>query len=258
MKASRTITSKITRLPLVYIAIGVLCGTLLLQSHVEAYDVNSYTIHNYTHVSGGRSVTSSPINQISGDIPSQCSDVAIGISKNGNPFRYFFSESGQVSLYDSMNKSWWLDLNAQGFPLQESGVYDIYVASKCGRSSYNTPLYSDLHGSAVLIVPDYCDDDCIPIYRMYDLYKNVHFYTTSENERNNLLGMSGAYRVEGVAGYAQSYNDPSLNTVPVHRFYNYIKGVHFYTSNQAEASNVNDTMSSTYRYEGVSYNVIKP
>jgi beta propeller repeat protein len=40
---------------------------------------------------------------------------------------------------------------------------------------------------------------------------------------------------------------------PVHRFYNFIQGVHFYTANQAEATNVNNNLWWTFRYEGVGY-----
>jgi hypothetical protein len=40
---------------------------------------------------------------------------------------------------------------------------------------------------------------------------------------------------------------------PVYRFYNFRKGVHFYTASEAEKNNVVATLSSTYRLEGVAF-----
>ena len=43
--------------------------------------------------------------------------------------------------------------------------------------------------------------------------------------------------------------------LPVYRFYNFKAGVHFYTADPAEKQHVVDTMSDTYRYEGVAYSI---
>ena len=45
--------------------------------------------------------------------------------------------------------------------------------------------------------------------------------------------------------------------LPVHRFYNVKKGVHFYTASEAEKNNVIANLSSIYKYEGVAYHVSK-
>lgn len=41
--------------------------------------------------------------------------------------------------------------------------------------------------------------------------------------------------------------------IPVHRFYNVRTGTHFYTPDEAERANIQATLGSTYRYEGVAY-----
>ena len=43
--------------------------------------------------------------------------------------------------------------------------------------------------------------------------------------------------------------------MPLYRFYNIKKGVHFYTASEAEKNNVVAKLSSTYRLEGVAYSV---
>jgi len=61
------------------------------------------------------------------------------------------------------------------------------------------------------------------------------------------------YRYEGIAYYV--YPTQVAGTGPVHRFYNFTNGSHFYTSNQSEATYVNDHLYNTYRYEGIAYYV---
>ncbi len=59
------------------------------------------------------------------------------------------------------------------------------------------------------------------------------------------------------------YDGPAYNvattktagTVPVYRFYNKKNGSHFYTAAEGEKDDVIARLSSTYRYDGVAYNV---
>jgi hypothetical protein len=46
---------------------------------------------------------------------------------------------------------------------------------------------------------------------------------------------------------------PTTTLMPVYRFYNLKKGVHFYTASAAEMANVRDHLYKTYRLEGVAY-----
>ncbi|HEY5548001.1 MAG TPA: hypothetical protein VIL17_00220 [Coriobacteriia bacterium] len=93
-----------------------------------------------------------------------------------------------------------------------------------------------------------------PVYRFYNVVKGVHFYTASETEKANVVAtLSSIYRLDGVA-YTIDTSDPA-NSHPLYRFYNVVTGVHFYTSSETEKANVIATMASTYRFEGVAYNV---
>jgi len=93
-----------------------------------------------------------------------------------------------------------------------------------------------------------------PVYRFYNVVKGVHFYTASETERANVVAtLSSIYRFEGVA-YTIDTADPA-NSHPLYRFYNVVTRVHFYTASETEKANVIATMASTYRFEGVAYNV---
>lgn len=91
-----------------------------------------------------------------------------------------------------------------------------------------------------------------PVYRFYNFKNGVHFYTSSTQEYSNVRdNLSHTYRYEGVAYY--SLPQQIQDSMPVHRFYKFTQGIHFYTNNQSEATNLNNTASHTYRYEGVSY-----
>lgn len=95
-----------------------------------------------------------------------------------------------------------------------------------------------------------------PVYRFYNYKQGAHFYTSNFSEYKNILTTSGnTFRYEGVSYSVR----PSMEsgTIPVHRFYNFKQGVHFYTSNQAEATNINNNLYTTFRYEGVSYYAFK-
>lgn len=91
-----------------------------------------------------------------------------------------------------------------------------------------------------------------PVYRFYNFKQGVHFYTANDAERRVVQNnYASTYRYEGIASLAQATQ--VAGTVPVYRFYNYLQGVHFYTSNQAEAANVATNMQGTYRAEGIAY-----
>ena len=91
-----------------------------------------------------------------------------------------------------------------------------------------------------------------PVYRLYNLATNVHFYTANKSERDSLI-TSGNFRDEGISYYA--YNDGSVSeTTPLYRFYNTATGTHFYTDNEAEKGNIIAT-NAAFNFEGIAYYV---
>lgn len=94
-----------------------------------------------------------------------------------------------------------------------------------------------------------------PVYRLYNLATNVHFYTANKPERNSLIS-SGNFRDEGISYYA--YNDGSTaESAPLYRFFNTATGTHFYTDNEAEKDNIIAT-NPAFNFEGIAYYVGGP
>jgi len=94
----------------------------------------------------------------------------------------------------------------------------------------------------------------LPVYRFYNFKKGVHFYTASAAEADIVrTKLAFTFRPEGVAYSVNTAN--ALNSAPLYRFYNFKKGVHFYTASAAEADSVRTKLAYTFRDEGVAYNV---
>ena len=94
----------------------------------------------------------------------------------------------------------------------------------------------------------------MPIYRFYNIPNGTHFYTASASERDHIIAtLAASYRYEGVA-FSINTSDPD-NVSPLYRFYNFTNGSHFYTASAAEKASVIAHLSSTYRYEGVAFNI---
>jgi hypothetical protein len=90
----------------------------------------------------------------------------------------------------------------------------------------------------------------IPAYRFYNTSTAAHFYTTSETERAHVVThLSPPFSFDGPAFSVASAYSPGLS--PVHRFYNTLNGVHFYTISEAERTLV--AANPQFRYEGVAY-----
>lgn len=105
-----------------------------------------------------------------------------------------------------------------------------------------------------------------PVHRFYDKTTGAHFYTGNQSEATYVNdNLWRAYRYEGVEYYAYtqpyspipSYLEASDYTASTHRFYKFQQGVHFYTINQTEASQINNYQYNTYRYEGATHYLIR-
>ncbi len=97
-----------------------------------------------------------------------------------------------------------------------------------------------------------------PVHRFYNFKQGVHFYTSNQTEATQVNNTAfHTFRYEGVAYYAMppsvSIPGNETNYTAIHRFYHLKQGVHFYTSNQAEAEHLRSIAFTTYRYEGSPY-----
>lgn len=149
--------------------------------------------------------------------------------------------------------------------IPEGGLSRYYVPETSGH--FYTASYEE--STAVSQNPRYKPEGtmgvstCFPngsaiVHRFYNLRNGTHFYTINETEAEKIrTTMSNIYRYEGGAFYAFPERITNLRaccTSPtVHRFYDFKRDVHFYTTNQAEATYINDHMFSKYRYEGEAF-----
>ncbi|MRS12732.1 MAG: hypothetical protein EG823_06640 [Actinobacteria bacterium] len=91
----------------------------------------------------------------------------------------------------------------------------------------------------------------VPLHRFYNKKNGSHFYTASEDEKNNVIAKFGAtYNYEGPV-YNVSMTPEGGS--PMYRFYNKKNGSHFYTTSATEADTVIANYAATYTYEGVAY-----
>jgi hypothetical protein len=93
-----------------------------------------------------------------------------------------------------------------------------------------------------------------PVYRFFNTQNGVHFYTISESERDFIQANLPQYNLEGVAYHASQVAGAGL--APLYRFFLSRAGTHFYTASETERRRVQDTLSSTYSFEGVGYYVL--
>ena len=132
------------------------------------------------------------------------------------------------------------------------GVH-FYTASEVEKRSVITRLWATYRYEGVSYsVNGDNPANGTPLYRFYNFKKGSHFYTASETEKNEVIArLSGTYRYEGEAYRVCA--SPVAGSLPVYRFYNVQKGVHFYTASEVERASVVERLSSVYRFEGAAY-----
>jgi hypothetical protein len=86
--------------------------------------------------------------------------------------------------------------------------------------------------------------ETVTMYRLYNPNSGEHFYTGSEEERDNLI--STGWKYEGIGWIAPMYTGD-----PVYRLYNPNAGDHHYTMSESERNNL-ETVG--WKYEGICWN----
>ena len=117
-----------------------------------------------------------------------------------------------------------------------------------GRGNYR---YYGIDGFA----EETASDRNTPVYRFWNEKTSDHFYTISEDEKEqlqkNLETGEDNYEYEGIAWYA-----PINSGKPVYRFFDIVSFDHYYTSNEDEKTRLaaeyyNGT--GNFRYEGIAW-----
>ncbi len=83
----------------------------------------------------------------------------------------------------------------------------------------------------------------VAMYRIYNPYSGEHFYTSSTEERDNLVRLGWTY--EGIG-----WNAPTTSNTPVYRLYNGNAGEHHYTMSATERDNL---VRLGWKYEGIGW-----
>ncbi|MEP1934163.1 MAG: hypothetical protein ABJJ37_23085 [Roseibium sp.] len=73
------------------------------------------------------------------------------------------------------------------------------------------------------------------VYRFFNTVTGSHFFTTSEDERNNIIATNPLLRDEGIAFVAS--DTATAGTNPVYRLFNSTTGKHLFTAGEAERDN---------------------
>ena len=84
----------------------------------------------------------------------------------------------------------------------------------------------------------------VHMLRMYNPYSGEHFYTGSEEEKDNLVAAGWHY--EGVA-----FTFPANTGAPVYRLYDPVTGEHLYTMDEEEKATLE---AAGWNYEGIAFN----
>jgi len=90
------------------------------------------------------------------------------------------------------------------------------------------------------------------VFRFYNTKTQTHFFTTSQNEKDNIIATLSDFNFEGVA--YKTADDDYPGVTPVYRFFNTSNGTHFFTSDIGERDNVINNLKQ-YAYEGEAYDV---
>lgn len=184
----------------------------------------------------------------------------------GNPFDYWFTEESQRP-YDNGH---FLNITRPNFALTGFAVGNNGVlipgatavfgqvfdyANTASGTIYSPQEFRNLlqsyrsghQSGAVTPTPDMSEpivEGAEAVYRLYNPNSGEHFYTTDQNERNNLRSLGWGY--EGIGWFA-----PTEGGEPVYRLYNPYSGDHHYTMDSNER---NILIDAGWQNEGSGWN----
>jgi hypothetical protein len=103
------------------------------------------------------------------------------------------------------------------------------------------------------------DADAVPVFRFWSPVTSSHFYTISEGERDKLINQfPDFWAFEGTAFFAFTTAAAPADTIPVYRFFNQVRGSHFYTTSEGERDKLIDNFPDIFVFEGVAWHAYSP
>jgi len=93
-----------------------------------------------------------------------------------------------------------------------------------------------------------------PVYRFWSPTQLSHFYTISEDEKNQVIkDYPHVWTFETVAFYAYPEGQQPKETKPVYRFWNVLDGSHFYTIDESEKDKLIKELADVYILESIAF-----
>ncbi|WP_306150209.1 MULTISPECIES: hypothetical protein [unclassified Roseibium] len=140
----------------------------------------------------------------------------------------------------------------QVYGYEYNGTTDQIIESGGLPGEVDFRLAITPHLGNIPSVEEVTDADNSPyeVYRFYNTLIGNHFYTTSIEERDNLISNNSAMNYEGNVFDSNATADNG--GAAVYRFYNTATGTHFYTASADEAANIRANLPSM-NDEGISY-----
>ena len=122
-------------------------------------------------------------------------------------------------------------------------------------TSYTFTNVTKNHTISATFAADTATATLTPVYRFLNNKMGTHFYTASEAEYKDVMDNKKAdFTYEGKAYRVAP--TATAGAIPVYRFLSKkLPYVHFYTATESEMTNVKNTMTADWGYEGVAYYV---
>ena len=95
----------------------------------------------------------------------------------------------------------------------------------------------------------------LPVYRLSSPKTHRHYYTIHRQHRDALLSDKEEWISEGTAFYAFAKEQPG--TRPVYHLYEEIRGIHFFTMDEAEKDTLLRTKSPIWVLRGIAFYVYR-
>lgn len=190
-----------------------------------------------------------PLYQTHVEVSENCEEMSISMQDSGLcskvTFAVWSAENGQNDLqwYPAEKDSsgnWICNVDLRQH--HSAGLYYIHAYSESeGQRKVVDVCTAEV---ATATGSDKVDYETVVMYRLYNPNTGEHFFTGSEEERDNLVTVG--WNFEGDA-----WNAPVSTGEAVYRLYNPNTGDHHYTMSQEEVQNLEEV---GWKYEGVAWN----